>query len=122
MRLLSFDDHGEARLMEFSDIIPPYAILSHTWGNDGEEFTYRDVMEGTGKDKFGYQKIKLCGTQAAKHGLSYFWVDTCCIDKSDYAELQYSLNSMFRWYRQSAKCYIYLTDVTTNGPTGEVTD
>ncbi|KAK3363996.1 beta transducin-like protein HET-D2Y [Lasiosphaeria hispida] len=42
-----------------------------------------------------------------------FLLDTCCIDKSDNAELQDALDSMFRWYRNAAKCYVYLTDVST---------
>ena len=37
--------------------IPRYAILSHTWGTDSEEVTFKDLMEGTGKDKAVYKKI-----------------------------------------------------------------
>ncbi|KAF2811530.1 HET-domain-containing protein [Mytilinidion resinicola] len=37
--------------------------------------------------------------------------DSCCIDKSSSAELQESINSMFRWYRGAKKCYVYLSDV-----------
>jgi hypothetical protein len=43
--------------------------------------------------------------------LKYFWVDTCCIDKENYAELQYTLNSMFCWYCNTSRCYVYLLDV-----------
>lgn len=28
------------------DKIPPYAVLSHTWGPDGKELTYEDVSKG----------------------------------------------------------------------------
>ena len=35
------------------------------------------------------------------------------VDKSDYDELDRAINSMFRWYRNAAKCYVYLTDVST---------
>src|SRR5436190_15715650 len=113
MRLLKFEGDGEFSLIEFiGDKIPPYAILSHTWGADGEEVTFKDLMEGTGKSKAGYQKIRFCGEQAATDGLQYFWVDTCCIDKSSSAELQEAINSMFRWYRNAAKCYVYLSDVS----------
>ena len=52
------------------------------------------------------------GEQATKDGLQYFWVDTCCIDKSDPAELSKAINSMFRWYRNAKKCYTYLADVS----------
>ena len=38
----------------FGDDIPKYAILSHTWGADTEEVTFRDLMGGTGKSKAGY--------------------------------------------------------------------
>ncbi|KAK3354053.1 HET-R [Lasiosphaeria hispida] len=112
MRLLERDDTGEVRLTEDlpDNKIPPYAILSHTWG-DGEVL-FRDLMDGTSKNKAGYAKIRFCGDQAWRDGLKFFWQDTCCIDKSDAAELQHALNSMFRWYRNAAKCYVYLSDVS----------
>ncbi|KAH8821335.1 hypothetical protein F5884DRAFT_816866 [Xylogone sp. PMI_703] len=94
----------------FGDDIPKYAILSHTWGT--EEVSFKDLMTGTGKNKAGYHKIQFCGTQADRDGLKYFWVDTCCIDKSDGTEVQEAINSMFRWYRDGAKCYVYLSDVS----------
>ncbi len=113
MRLLKRKAFGEYSLTEFfGDQIPPYAILSHTWGAEGEEVTFKDLMENTGKDKAGYAKIKFCGEQAAINDLQYFWVDTCCIDKSSSAELTEALNSMFRWYHEAVKCYVYLSDVS----------
>jgi uncharacterized protein YerC len=115
MRLLELNSDGEASLTKdfIGDNIPQYAILSHTWGEDGEEVTYKDLMDRTGKSKAGYNKIRFCGEQAKRDGLQYFWVDTCCIDKSSSAELQEAINSMFRWYRDAAKCYVYLADVST---------
>ncbi|KAF2127315.1 vegetative incompatibility protein HET-E-1 [Dothidotthia symphoricarpi CBS 119687] len=91
--------------------IPRYAILSHTWGADSEEVTFRDLVEGKGKDKTGYRKLAFCGKQAKLDGLQYFWVDTCCIDKTSSAELQEAITSMFRWYQNAEKCYVYLSDV-----------
>lgn len=113
MRLLQYNSDGEFSLTKdfVGGQIPEYAILSHTWGPDTEEVTYRDVIDSTGKNKVGYEKIRFCGEQARRDGLQYFWVDTCCIDKSNSIELQRSINSMFRWYRDSAKCYVYLADV-----------
>ncbi|KAM7208990.1 NACHT domain containing protein [Rhypophila decipiens] len=113
MRLLERDNTGQFRLTKHAiPDIPPYAILSHTWGD--EEVLFKDLKDdGTAKNKAGYAKIQFCGDQAWRDGLKYFWVDTCCIDKSDAAELQHSLNSMFQWYRDAAKCYVYLTDVST---------
>jgi hypothetical protein len=39
-------------------------MLAHTWENDDQEVTFGDLVEGTGKFKVGYQKIRLCGEQA----------------------------------------------------------
>lgn len=117
MRLLKLEEDREPSLAEFfGNDIPRYAILSHTWGSDHEEVTLKDLIEGTGKRKPGYEKIRFCTEQAASDGLQYFWVDTCCIDKSSSAELSEAINSMFRWYHQAAKCYVYLSDVSMDGP------
>lgn len=113
MRLLKRSDDGEICLTEdLMGNIPAYAIMSHTWGEDGQEVTFQEMTELSGKSNAGYQKIRFCGEQAARDGLRYFWVDTCCINKSDTVELQKSINSMFRWYKDAAKCYVYLSDIS----------
>jgi hypothetical protein len=94
--------------------IPRYAILSHTWGSDCDEVTFKDIRDGTGRNKVGYNKIRFCVEQATKDKLEYFWIDTCCIDKTSSAELQEAINSMFRWYQEAVKCYVYLSDVKDN--------
>jgi Heterokaryon incompatibility protein (HET)/NB-ARC domain len=115
MRLLKDDGHGNVSLVEHGDDnIPRYAILSHTWGADSEEVTYKDLLESTGKNKAGYNKIEFCRKQATSDGLQHFWVDTCCIDKSSSAELTEAINSMFRWYQNAFRCYVYLSDVSTS--------
>ncbi|KAH5722255.1 hypothetical protein HBI17_253400 [Parastagonospora nodorum] len=128
MRLLKYEDDGRLTIASFDDgAIPPYAILSHTWGEDAEEVTFADVdlAKRRGKHKpsykkmfgnkktAGYRKIRFCGEQAQQDGLQYFWVDTCCIDKSDKAEFSSAIQSMFRWYQNATKCYVYLSDVST---------
>ena len=116
MRLLELKSHGEFSLTkDLIDNIPPYAILSHTWGSDDEEVTFKDLAEGSGNIKAGYRKIQFCAEQVANDSLQYFWVDTCCIDKSNNTELSEAINSMFCWYRDAAKCYVYLSDVSTCG-------
>jgi Heterokaryon incompatibility protein (HET) len=92
----------------------------HTWGADGDEVTFRDLTDSTGRNKIGYEKIEFCKAQAASDGLQYFWVDTCCIDKSSSAELSEAINSMFRWYQNADKCYVYLPDVSTARDTTDV--
>jgi hypothetical protein len=112
MRLLKRNDAGELVLVEFyGNQTPPYAILSHTWGPNCDEVTFRDIVDGTGTSKAGYTKIQFCEEQATRDGIYHFWVDTCAIDKSSSAELTEAINSMFRWYREATKCYVYLSDV-----------
>jgi hypothetical protein len=112
MRLLEYNDDGEFSLTQhFHNDIPRYAILSHRWGTNNEEVTFKELIGGTGKRKAGFKKIQFCGAQARRDRLKYFWVDTCCIDKSDANELAEAINSMFRWYQNAAKCYVYLSDV-----------
>ena len=65
MRLLEILPNGDFHLIEksFDKAIPPYAILSHTWGS--EEVTFEDMVKDSGRSKIGYEKIKFCGEQAA---------------------------------------------------------
>jgi hypothetical protein len=71
MRLLLRSDTGDISLTKDfvgDDPIPPYAILSHTW-KEGQEVTFRDLTDGTGLDRAGYNKIRFCGQQAERDGL-----------------------------------------------------
>ncbi|KAF7540571.1 hypothetical protein G7054_g1266 [Neopestalotiopsis clavispora] len=114
MRLLHHLGDGHFRLEDFAeDNKPNYAILSHTWLVDGSEVTFDDLEKGNTQNKTAsYNKIQFCVKQAAKDGLDYSWVDTCCINKSSSAELQEAITIMFNWYRDAAKCYVYLSDVS----------
>jgi hypothetical protein len=97
-------------LSEFGGpVFPPYAILSHTWGDD--EVSFQDIQSESCHTKAGYEKIQQCCKLAAEDGFEYAWVDTCCIDKMSSAELSEAINSMFRWYEHSEVCYVYLSDV-----------
>jgi hypothetical protein len=109
--------------------IPRYAILSHTWVQAPYgEVTFQDFhsMEPKGHGKIrqicpedlrevikskGYEKIENTCKKALTYGIQYVWVDTCCIDKSNSAELQESISSMFEWYRNAQKCFVHLFDL-----------
>jgi tetratricopeptide (TPR) repeat protein len=121
MRLLKLNDDGSFSLIRFSeDNIPPYAILSHTWGRgEDDEVTFKDITDGTGTDKRGFEKLRFCGRQAKIDDLHYFWVDTCCIDKSSSSELHTAITSMFRWYQNAERCYVYLSDVSVRTEDGQ---
>jgi hypothetical protein len=95
MRLLHHDQDGELVLTRFNDYErPAYTILSHTWGEEEEEVSFKELVKGGGKTKPGYEKIRLCGEQTQRDGLQYFWVDTCCIDKSNKVELYSAIRSV----------------------------
>jgi hypothetical protein len=117
MRFLYYREDGELGVTDdlvHANATGSYAILSHTWGKDEEEVNFEDLAKNSGKDKAGYKKIQLCGEQAERDGLQYFWVDTCCINKANKAEHSLAIRSMFRWYRKAARCYVYLPDVTAS--------
>ncbi|KAJ8106078.1 hypothetical protein OPT61_g9781 [Boeremia exigua] len=115
MRLL-YESDGELRWTnDLIKDIPRYAILSHTWV-DEQEVTFNDLkcladVNGTTKTKAGWDKIEFCARQAQLDGLEYFWIDSCCIDKANFTELSEAINSMFLWYKNAEKCYVYLLDV-----------
>ncbi|KAI1212585.1 HET-domain-containing protein [Annulohypoxylon truncatum] len=109
---------------------PPYAILSHKWGADEitlQEFalTTECGVESTSHpstSKTGYRKIEGCCDQARRNGLEWAWVDTCCIDKTSSTELSEAINSMYRWYKESRVCYVYLEDVSSDDTDLSATD
>ncbi|KAL4727587.1 hypothetical protein ACLX1H_004270 [Fusarium chlamydosporum] len=112
MRLLNV---STLSLQEFIGRIPPYAILSHTWGE--QEVLYSDIGTPAATSKQGHDKLTGCCRKAAQDGFDWVWIDTCCIDKSSSAELSEAINSMYCWYQQATVCYAYLQDVTENSLT-----
>jgi tetratricopeptide (TPR) repeat protein len=117
MRLLYFDTSGRLILTDFRvKLIPPYAILSHRWSDS--EALIEDISNENYKEKEeGYRKLQFCAEQAAQDGLQYFWIDTCCIDRWDNNERSKAINSMFQWYRDAARCYVFLSDVSLSAVT-----
>ncbi|RBA21246.1 hypothetical protein FPRO05_07560 [Fusarium proliferatum] len=98
----------------FNENTPPYAILSHAWGD--QEVSFQDWQKQNRQQvtwKSGYSKILKACHQALNHSLEWLWVDTNCIDKSSSAELTEAINSMFAYYQKSQVCYAYLADVPT---------
>jgi hypothetical protein len=94
--------------------IPKYAILSHTWGLG--EITFQDMRgnRALAERTAGFAKVRDSCRQARRDGYGYIWIDTCCIDKTSSTELSEAINSMYQWYKNSAVCYVYLSDVDEN--------
>ena len=91
-------------------VVPKYAILSHTWGE--EEITFQDMADTDKiRNRRGYIKILDTCHLARQDGWKYVWIDTCCINKESSAELSEAINSMYAWYGRAQVCYAYLVDV-----------
>jgi len=123
IRLLQRKPDGEIVFREpTSGDVLAYAILSYTWGK--EEVIFQDMEAGADMSKTvskaGWTKIQFYAKQAAADGLQYFWIDTCCIDKKNAVELGAAINSMFRWYQNAAKCYVYLSDIPKPDTSAEI--
>ncbi|KAG2339837.1 hypothetical protein BDR05DRAFT_566812 [Suillus weaverae] len=88
-----------------------YAILSHRWLDSGEP-TYEEMKTGKAVG-LGYEKLKNFCREASNCNMEFAWSDTCCIDKNSSTELDESIRSMFRWYRNSEICIVHLAKSTT---------
>ncbi|RYC57715.1 hypothetical protein CHU98_g8496 [Xylaria longipes] len=92
---------------------PPYAILSHTWGE--EEVLYEDIIKTVDDWRHRQGASKILGSckvaRSERYGYDWIWIDTCCIEKKSSAELSEAINSMFKWYACSEICIAYLADV-----------
>ncbi len=87
-------------LREFNDSErPPYAILSHTWGD--EEISLQELDSLNVENKAGYVKILNFARKGKGNGFEWEWIDTCCIDNTSSAELSEAINSMYRVSRIS---------------------
>jgi hypothetical protein len=76
--------------------------------------TMAHVHESKFAKPAGWAKVLGFFKFAEQFGVSYVWIDTCCIDKNSSTELSESLNSMFAWYRSATLCIAYLSDVNLN--------
>ncbi|KAF8185707.1 hypothetical protein BJ912DRAFT_479867 [Pholiota molesta] len=108
---------------ELSERYAGFAILSHTWllpsTNETEvmyddrldETTWKEIRDANGQ---GYQKLfHFCETAEKEYNISFFWMDTVCIDKKNTSELSESIRSMYRWYSESSLCIAYLGNTTS---------
>ena len=108
-KTLRFEEVADSSLGEEQN---RYAILSHRWGAAQDEISFADINESQDiSHKKGFAKMKGFCDVAASLGYRYGWDDTCCINKGDSSELSEAINSMYRWYRGSSVCIVYLEDI-----------
>lgn len=78
---------------EFFDInIPESVILPDRW--EEAKASFQDYEETKKIDGTRYCKIFDCCLLAKLNGFDWVWIDTCCIDKKNSAELSDAINSM----------------------------
>lgn len=100
----------------FDSSTETYAILSHRWGPDKDEVTYQDftlpdaIWTRQIYSRVGFHKLWNMARVALSYGIKWIWCDTCCIDKTNVAELTEAINSMYKWYKNSKLCFAYLAD------------
>ena len=70
---------------------PPYAILSHTWGDS--EVLFADLTSPDISTHPSFHKIRLTLEQANRDGLEWAWIDNVCINKDSSAELSEAINA-----------------------------
>ncbi|KAF9236724.1 hypothetical protein BU15DRAFT_89019 [Melanogaster broomeanus] len=75
-----------------------YAMMSHRWEDQEPLHTAQ-------------RSCRTSAVTAKERGFRWAWSDTCCIDKNSTSELQKSIISMFKWYRNSDLTIVYLCDV-----------
>jgi hypothetical protein len=92
-----------------------YAILSHTWLQTGE-IIYSDTLKEGWLDIEGpgCQKLRgFCEVAHRDHDVTLAWMDTLCINKDSSAELDESIQSMYKWYQNSSVCITHLRLTTS---------
>ncbi|KAK7216126.1 hypothetical protein V2G26_004129 [Clonostachys chloroleuca] len=106
------------------DTTPPYAILSHMWSRPANaEVSFTEMRHDlpSAQLKPCFAKISKSCDISKSHLLDYVWIDTCCIDKRSSSDLSEAINSMYNYYRDSAVCLVYLSDVDAGGGDNNVT-
>lgn len=99
---------------------PEYAVLSHRW--QAPEVTLQtfnaDDLHNTALQTPQLDKIRQACAKARDRTppLSWLWIDSCCIDKTNAVEESRSINSMFEWYRRAVLCIVYMYDVDKSSP------
>ncbi|KAF9474692.1 hypothetical protein BDN70DRAFT_815198, partial [Pholiota conissans] len=113
-----FEDAKQAVWKLIQDIAG-YAILSHTWLTDESDIVYEDTLLSEwhqsetlhGSKTAGLEKVEqFCKVARESYNVNYGWLDSICINQGSTSELDESIRSMYRWYRDSTICIIHLAE------------
>lgn len=109
MRLLNTENYAFHEVYDEDEYRDRYAILSHRWGTD--EALFHTFDPSGHRKSAGAQKVISFCDLARLYGYEWAWIDTCCIDKRSESESSEAIRSMYRWYENSAVCFVHLNDV-----------
>ncbi|KAF8124527.1 hypothetical protein EV363DRAFT_1353791 [Boletus edulis] len=110
----SYQPRRDRMLRQIIQEIVKYDILSHRRDDAASEPSYQDVSS---RKRHGSRSRKLdqfCET-SSKLGRKLAWVDTCCIDTTNAAEVSEAINAMYKWYANSYLCIVYLAESMSLG-------
>ncbi|KAG8216992.1 heterokaryon incompatibility protein-domain-containing protein [Butyriboletus roseoflavus] len=110
--LATYQPQRETVLRQIIQEIVKYDILSHRWDEIAGEPTYEDVSAGKRQASKFNKLVQFCKT-SRKLGRKLAWVDTCCIDKTNAAELSEAIHGMYKWYANSYLCIVHLAESTS---------
>ncbi|KAF8124526.1 heterokaryon incompatibility protein-domain-containing protein [Boletus edulis] len=110
--LATYQPRRETILRQMIQEIVNYVVLSHRWDEVGGEPSYQDISSGKRRITQFKKLTQFCKT-VRKLGCKLAWVDTCCIDKTNAAELSEAIHAMYKWYAHSSLCIAYLADSTS---------
>jgi hypothetical protein len=112
-KMLVDGEEREDRIRERVKKELKYAILSHRWLPGNQEPLYHQMLKEPKEvtDGPGWEKLqRFCHTAKVVQNCEFAWSDTCCINKTSSSELDESIRSMFRWYRNSHVCIASLSE------------
>ena len=105
-----------------------YAILSYCWcASEEQELRFSQIKNlsidaaHTLEQHGGYQKLVRGCNKARDDGIEWLWAAPCCVSWQNSTEMSKAVNSMYRWYANSKRCYAYLHDVNNHSPSTEDT-
>ena len=105
-----------------------YAILSYCWcASEEQELRFSEIRNlsidaaHSLEQHGGYQKVVRCCKKARDDRIEWLWTAPCCVSWQNSTEMSKAVNSMYRWYANSKRCYAYLQDVNKHTPSTEDT-
>ncbi|KAG8217011.1 hypothetical protein J3R82DRAFT_7325 [Butyriboletus roseoflavus] len=110
--LASYQPRRETILRQIIQEIVKYVVLSHRCGETSGEASYQDIASRRRRVARFKKLVQFCET-SRRLGCKLAWVDTCCIDKTDTAELSEANHATYKWYANSSLCIVYLAESTS---------